>query len=72
MAYLPTAFQAQNLVSNAFLMRIGCREISVCPDFRKRFYPTNPFIECRAGVNPGHLEVLLLRSWLIVFSKAGH
>lgn len=72
MAYLQTAFQTQPIVSNAFLMRIGRREVSICQDFRKRFYTTNPVIECRAGVNPGHVEVLLLRSWLIVFSKARH
>ncbi len=57
-------------VTSSFLLRFGQREVSVCRDFRKRFYPTNPFIECRAGVNPGHVEILLLRSWLIVFSKA--
>lgn len=70
MAYIPTAFQSQPLISNTFLLRIGRREVSLSQDFRKRFYPTSPFIECRAGVNPGHLEILLLRSWLIVFSKA--
>ena len=72
MAYLNTAFQSQPLLSNSFLLRIGQREISICKDFRKRFYQTNPLIECRAGVNPGHVEVLLLRSWLIVFSRAHH
>lgn len=72
MAYVQTAFQTQPALSNTFLLRIGRREVSICQDFRKRFYATNPVIECRAGVNPGHVEILLLRSWLIVFSKARH
>ena len=56
--------------NSQFLMRFGPRDISVCRDFRKRFYPTNRFIECRAGTSAGHVEVLLLRRWLIIFSKA--
>ena len=52
------------------MLRFGRREVSVCRDFRKRFYQTNPLIECRAGVNAGHVEVLLLRHWLVVFSQA--
>jgi len=72
MAYLNTAFHNQAIMGNSFLLRIGQREISICKDFRKRFYQTNPLIECRAGVNAGHVEVLLLRSWLVVFSKAQH
>lgn len=72
MAYLNTAFHTQALVNKPFLLRIGQREISISKDFRKRFYQTNPLIECRAGVNAGHVEVLLLRSWVIVFSKAQH
>ena len=84
MAYINSSFQSQPSmsiassafgfnqapISNAFLVRIGQREVSVGRDFRKRFYPTNPIIECRAGINAGHVEVLLLRSWLVVFSKA--
>lgn len=67
-----TTLQNQPLLDRPFLVRIGQREISICRDFRRRFYPTNPLIECRAGVNPGHVEVLLMRSWLVVFSKAKH
>ncbi len=84
MAYINSSFQSQPSMSgtsntfsfnhapinNSFLVRIGQREVSVCRDFRKRFYPTNPIIECRAGVSPGHVEILLMRSWLIVFSRA--
>jgi hypothetical protein len=73
MAYLDTTFQTQpSMLCNSFLVRIGQREMSVSKDFRKRFYKTNPLIECRAGVNAGHVEVLLLRNWLVVFSKATH
>jgi len=57
-------------ISTTFNHRFGQREISIYHDFRKRFYPTNKLIDCRAGVNPGHVEVLLLSRWLIVFSEA--
>jgi hypothetical protein len=53
-----------------FLLRFGRREILVTRDFRKRFYPVNPIIECDTGVEPGHVEVLLLRRWLLILSKA--
>lgn len=53
-----------------FLMRIGRREVLVTRDFRKRFYPVNPLIEMDAGVEPGHVEILLLRRWLLILSKA--
>lgn len=72
MNYLHTAVPASGQLDRPFLARIGQREISVCRDFRKRFYQANPLIECRAGVNPGHVEVLLFRSWLVVFSQAKH
>ena len=29
-----------------FMMRFGRRELTVTRDFRKRFYPINPVIEC--------------------------
>jgi len=53
-----------------FLLRFGRREMLVTRDFRKRFYPVNPIIECDTGVEPGHVEVLLLRRWLLILSKA--
>jgi hypothetical protein len=53
-----------------FMMRIGRREVLVTRDFRKRFYPVNPLIECDTGVEPGHVEVLLMRRWLLILSKA--
>lgn len=58
--YLPTSF----------MVRMGKREMLVCRDFRKRYYAVNPVIECDTGVEPGHLEVLLMRRWLLILSKA--
>jgi hypothetical protein len=54
----------------SFLLRLGRREIFVCRDFRKRYYKVNPLIDCSTGIEPGHLEVLLLRRWLLILSKA--
>jgi hypothetical protein len=53
-----------------FMMRFGRREVLVTRDFRKRFYPVNPVIECDTGIEPGHVEVLLMRRWLLILSKA--
>ena len=60
MEYAPTSF----------LMRLGRREIFVCRDFRKRYYSVNPMLDCSTGIEPGHIEFVLLRRWLIIFSKA--
>ncbi|HJV01319.1 hypothetical protein H3H36_13375 [Duganella sp. FT3S] len=54
----------------SFLLRMGKREMLVCRDFRKRYYAVNPVIELDTGVEAGHLEVLLLRRWLLILSKA--
>jgi hypothetical protein len=72
MAYLTSSlFSTTHLaINNAFQLRFGVREISIRKDFKKRFYHTNPIIECHAGAKAGHLEILLFRTWLIVFSKA--
>jgi len=51
-------------------LRPGRREIFICRDTYVRRYRVNPVIECSAGIEPGHLEVLLLRRWLLVLSKA--
>lgn len=56
----------------SFMVRLGKRELSVCRDFRKRFYAVNPIIECDTGVQAGHLEILLGRRWLLILSKAAH
>ncbi|MBJ7309242.1 MULTISPECIES: hypothetical protein [Rugamonas] len=54
----------------SFLVRMGKREMLVCRDFRKRYYAVNPLIECDTGIEPGHVEVLLMRRWLLILSKA--
>lgn len=54
----------------SFAVRFGRRELFVSRDFRKRFYKINPLIECYAGVQPGHLEIILFKKWLIILSKA--
>ncbi|AMP01195.1 hypothetical protein CAter10_3723 [Collimonas arenae] len=51
-------------------MRFGKRELFICRDFYKRLYRSNPLIECNAGIQAGHLEILLFRKWLVVMSKA--
>ncbi len=56
----------------SFLLRMGRRELLVTRDFRKRFYAVNPIIECDTGVQAGHVEVLLMRRWLLILSKASH
>jgi hypothetical protein len=53
-----------------FMLRLGRREVLVTRDFRKRYYPVNPLIECDTGVEPGHVEVLLMKRWLLILSKA--
>ena len=54
----------------SFLVRLGRREIFVCRDFRKRFYSVNPILECGTGIQPGHIELLVLRRWLVILSKS--
>ncbi|MFJ3055616.1 hypothetical protein [Herbaspirillum sp. NPDC087042] len=51
-------------------IRLGRREIFICRDTYVRRYRVNPVIECSAGIEPGHLEVLMFRRWLLVLSKA--
>jgi hypothetical protein len=60
MEYAPTSF----------LIRLGRREIFVCRDFRKRYYALNPLLDCSTGIEPGYVEFVLLRRWLIILSKA--
>jgi hypothetical protein len=53
-----------------FVLRFGRRELVITRDFRKRFYAVNPVIECDAGLERGHVEVLLFRRWLLILSRA--
>lgn len=52
------------------LLRLGRREMFICRDFRNRYYNVNPIIDFGAGIEPGHLEILLFRKWLIILSKS--
>jgi hypothetical protein len=75
MAYLNTSIPAftsplKLVTDGVFQLRFGRRQLSIQKDFRKRFYQTNPIVECYAGADAGHLEVLVFRAWLIVFCKA--
>lgn len=69
MATLKSTF-GMKYAPTPFLLRFGCREVLVTRDFRKRYYAVNPIIECDTGVEPGYVEVLLLRRWLLILSRA--
>ena len=62
-------FGAEYLPSSVAL-RFGRREIFIGPDFRKRYSSLRPILDCRTGSEPGYVELLLLRKWLIVLSVA--
>lgn len=73
MAHLNQPFGARfglEYAPTSFLLRIGRREIFVCRDFRKRYYQVNPILDCSTGIEAGHLEILVLRRWLVILSKA--
>lgn len=73
MAYLNQSFDGRfglEYAPTSFLMRFGRREMFVCRDFRKRYYKVNPLLDCSTGIEPGHLELLLLRKWVVILSKA--
>nr|WP_245200336.1 hypothetical protein [Herbaspirillum sp. LeCh32-8] len=55
---------------SSLTIRLGRREIFICRDSYVRRYRVNPFVECSAGIEPGHVEILLFRRWLLVLSKA--
>ncbi len=73
MAHLNNSFDTRfglEYAPTSFLMRFGRREVFVCRDFRKRYYNVNPILDCSTGIEPGHLELLVLRRWLVILSKA--
>jgi hypothetical protein len=55
---------------SSFMMRMGRRELSVGRDFRQRYSALNPILDCRVGIESGYVELVLLRKWLIVLSRA--
>lgn len=71
MAYMNNTLNTRFLecAPTSFLVRLGRREIFVCRDFRKRYYHVNPVLDCSTGIEPGHLEFLFLRRWLVILSK---
>lgn len=73
MAHLNHSFGARfglEYAPTSFLIRLGKREIFVCRDFRKRYFRVNPLLDCSTGIEPGHLELLVLRRWLVILSRA--
>jgi len=73
MANLHTTFNADyglEFTPSSSLVRLGMREIFVCRDTRRRFYKTNPIVDFSTGLERGHVEMLLFRRWLVIFSKA--
>jgi hypothetical protein len=57
-------------VPSSFVMQFGRRELFIGPDFRRRYSQLSPVLDCRTGIEPGYVELVLLRKWLIVLSKA--
>jgi hypothetical protein len=53
-----------------FSLRLGRREMFVSRDFRNRYYKVNPLLDCSTGLQRGHVELLILRRWLVILSKA--
>ncbi|RJF96069.1 hypothetical protein [Noviherbaspirillum saxi] len=73
MAHLNHSFSPRfglEYAPTSFLVRFGKRELFVCHDFRKRYYKVNPVLDCSTGVEAGHLELLVLRRWLVILSRA--
>lgn len=73
MASITTAFDTQfglSYTPASHLLRWGTRQITVCRDFRTRFGQVHSVIDCRPGVEPGHLEILLFHKWLVILSRA--
>ena len=68
-ASLPARFGNEYLPVS-FLVHVGKRRLSVCRDFRSRYYSVNPVLDISVGAGPGHMEALLFRKWLVIFSKA--
>jgi hypothetical protein len=63
-------FAVASPTPSSLAIRFGRREIFACRDTYVRRYRVNPVIECSAGLQPGHVEILLFRRWLLVLSKA--
>jgi len=64
------SFHHGNLPLERQPFRLGKRAIFISRDYRRHYSPVHPVIHCRTGLEPGHLELLLLRKWLVVLSRA--
>jgi hypothetical protein len=73
MANLESSFDARfslQYAPSTFSLRFGSRELSISRDFRQRYYAVHPLLDCATGQQRGHLEMLVLRTWLVKLSKA--
>ncbi|MBV8666236.1 MAG: hypothetical protein JO269_07105 [Burkholderiaceae bacterium] len=57
-------------VPSSIVLRLGRRELFIGRDFRRRYSQVSPLLDCRAGAEAGYLELVVLRKWLVVLSKA--
>jgi hypothetical protein len=64
------ATQVREPIPFGFSLRFGSRQLSFSYDPYVRRYDVRPLLECTAGARPGHLDILFLRRWLLVLSKA--
>lgn len=64
------ATQVREPIPFGFSLRFGSRQLSFSYDPYVRRYDVRPLVECTAGARPGHLDILFLRRWLLVLSKA--
>ncbi|HWZ48014.1 MAG TPA: hypothetical protein VNX00_07335 [Herbaspirillum sp.] len=64
------ANQVREPIPFGFSVRFGRRQLSFSYDPYVRRYDVRPFVECTVGTRPGHLDILILRRWLLVLSKA--
>ncbi|MET0962535.1 MAG: hypothetical protein ABWY05_06905 [Noviherbaspirillum sp.] len=53
-----------------FMLRLGRREMQIRREVTRSQYSVNPFIDCRPGDDPGHLQMLLFNRWTVVLAKA--
>ncbi|MDB5777455.1 MAG: hypothetical protein JWP38_3588 [Herbaspirillum sp.] len=67
---LAAAGPARKPIPFGFSIRFGSRQLSFCYDTYVRRYSVKPILECTAGAQPGHLQILMFRRWLLVLSKA--
>ncbi|MGI4849131.1 MAG: hypothetical protein ACRYGK_13475 [Janthinobacterium lividum] len=65
-----TAQSATEYLASPFRLTMGRRELLVCRDFRRRFQPLKPLIDFSTGTQPGHLEVVFGKKWMVILRRA--